>query len=320
MSKVMGFEKYGIKSLSPTMISTWDTAPATLILRRVFGVKFESNAKMWRGDAVEGGVRHLLSGSTLRVAQDFAQGVFMDRSQGETDEDIDAEKAKIEPMLEQADELIRVSKPGPVLASQLSVEGWFDDLSAPFWGKMDFVFENGRIWELKTTDRIPSKIESASLSHRWQAAVYAELRKAPVILTYISAKKYNTFEVLPGDPSLKSLLHTARAMDRMLNSHDEGLDLLASLPLNADSFYWDDAMISAYEEAISGRLPALKGTGTEALNAKGVITFGKHAGRHISDVPQEYLNWLLNPQLSDGSTFEVPEALQDAIRKFNEAA
>ncbi len=318
MNKVMGFEKYGIKSLSPTMISTWDTAPATLILRRVFGVKFESNAKMWRGDAVEAGVDRLLGGVDMDLAKSFAEGVFLDRSQGEVSDEIDAEFSKIGPTLEQGLAVIDDLSPGQVLASQLAVDGWFDGISAPFWGKMDFVFEDGPIWELKTTDRIPSKIESVSLSHRWQAAVYATFRKTPVTLIYISAKKYNTFTVEPDDPCLKSLQHTARAMDRMLDSHDEGLDLLASLPLNADSFYWDEGMLEAYEGAICGELPPLKGTGTEALHEKGVITFGKHAGMHITDVPDSYLDWLLDPKLSNGDVFEVPEALQNAIRHMRE--
>lgn len=317
---VIGFEKYGIKSVSPTMIANWDAAPATLILKRVFGVKFQPNAKMWRGDAVEAGLAVLLRTGDLANAVALAQETFLDRSMGEVSEETEKEAALIEPMLERLSEYVSEVSPPQVMASQLAVEGWFDGISAPFYGKMDFVFLDKTIWELKTTERAPSKLETATLSHRWQAAVYAEFRQAPVTLLYVTAKKVVPLTVLPGDESLKSLKQSAKAMDRMLNAHDEGLDLLASLPLAAGSFYWDDEMISAYEQAIEGTLPPLKGTGTEALLARGVITFGKHAGKHISDVPDTYLNWLLNPKLSDGGTYDVPEALQEAIKAYREAA
>ncbi len=316
---IIGFQKYGIKSLSPTMVAAWDNAPATLILRRVFGVKMESNAKMWRGDGVEAGMQSLLYGSEIDAAISKAIDIFDERSMGEIDEDIQAERDKIDPMVRQAKIVVDEVSPGNITASQLAVEGWFDGISAPFWGKMDFTFEDGAIWELKTTDRAPSKIENATLSHRWQAAVYAEFRKAPVRLIYITAKKYTSFVVDPEDESLKSLKQTARAMDRMLNFHDEGQDLLASLPLNAGSFYWDEAMTEAYDQAIAGEIPPLKGTGTEALAASGVVTFGKHAGKHIRDLPPGYLKWLLDPRLSSGDVFEVPEALQEAIRKMEGA-
>lgn len=317
---VIGFEKYGIKSISPTMIANWDAAPATLILKRVFGVTFQPNAKMWRGDAVEAGLASLLRDGNLQGAINLAQETFLDRSMGEISEETEKESALIAPMLERLAEYIGEVSPSEVMASQLAVEGWFDGISAPFYGKMDFVFSDKCIWELKTTERAPSRLETATLSHRWQAAVYAELRQAPVTLIYVTAKKVVPLEVQPGDESLKTLLQTAKAMDRMLDAHGEGLDLLSSLPLSAGSLYWDEETIQAYDQAIEGLLPPLKGTGTEALLARGVITFGKHAGKHISDVPDTYLNWLLNPKLSDGSTYDVPEALQKAIKTHREVA
>lgn len=315
-----GFQKYGIERLTPTMISNWDNAPATLILRRVFGIKGKANAKMWRGDGVEAGAAHFMRFGDLEEATNVALSTFWDRAAGEVDEETEKEAAIIPGMVEQfADHTGNASYP-PHPTSQLSIEHWFDGIPAPFFGKMDFVFDDGRSIELKTTERCPSKIESASLSHRWQAALYATARNAPVILLYVTPKKWAAFDVQPGDDCLKTLVQTTKAMNRLLASHDDGRDLLESLPLTADSFYWDDDLIAAYERAVEGEIPPLKGTGTDGLAAQGVVTFGKHAGKHISELPATYLNWLLNPTLSSGDVFDVPEPLQDAIRAMREDA
>lgn len=315
-----GFQTYGIERVSPTMISNWDAAPATLVLRRVFGVKGQANANMWRGDAVEAGLEALARGRDLSLAQSIADEAFLVRAEGVLDEEADAARLLIPGMVEQCAEFLKEQQYGEILGSQISVEKSFQAIGVPIFGKMDFAFLNGRNIELKTTTRIPAKIENASTSHKWQAAFYADARQQPVDLLYVSAKKFAVFTVEPDSQFLTGLFNTARAMERMLGSHDEGLDLLKSLPTTVDSFYWDDDLVTAYQSALDEKLPPLKGTGTEALLEKGIITFGKHAGRHISDVPDKYLDWLLNPTLSSGETFDVPEQLQNAIRQHREAA
>lgn len=320
MSKISGFDVYGIERLAPTMIANWDSAPATLILRRVFGVKGESNANMWRGDAVEAAMAEYLRYHDIEAAKTIADDAFLNRCDGVLDEAAERVREQIPGMVDQAKALCDSNAYGELMASQLGVEGRYEGITVPIYGKMDFAFMSGRNIELKTTTRCPSSIESASTSHRWQAAFYADARQQPVDLCYITPKKFAVFTVEPGDPILRGMLATAKALERMLGAHDEGLDLLASLPTNVDSFYWDDPLIEAYQRAIDGDLPPLKGTGTEALLRSGVITFGKHAGKHISDVPDTYLNWLLNPQLSDGGTYDVPEPLVEAIKEYKEVA
>jgi len=322
--KRVAFESYGVKSIAPTMLANWDAAPATLILKRVFGVPFRPNAKMWRGDAVEVAMAALIRNPNeidevaIAAAVSLALETFEHRSMGEINEETEKEAALISPMIEQIAEYISDNVSEAPAATQLKVEGWLSDISIPFMGKVDFSFFDKSLIELKTTVRAPSRLETASLSHRWQAAIYAEIRQAPVTLLYITPKKHAAFEVSPGDESLKTALQTARAMERMFLAHDEGLDLLSSLPVVAGSFYWDEEMTEAYERALSGELPPLKGTGTEALLEQGILTFGKHAGKHISELPDKYLDWLLNPKLSDGGTYEVPEAIQEAIRSSRE--
>lgn len=315
-----GFARYGIKSISPSLLSQWDNAPATLILKRVFGIKGKSNARMWRGDAVEAGMQVLIQGGTQDEALTKAKDTFWLRAEGVVDDETEREDGLIPLMLDVARAWLDEAGLPELLGSQIVVEGFLADVSAPVWGKLDFVFFDGPIIEVKTTERAPSRIETASLSHRWQAAMYAELRGQPVTLLYITPKKSVSFTVEPGDPVLVSAIQTANAMDRLLMAHDEGQDLISSLPLVAGSFYWDDDLIEAYQKAIDGDLLPLAGTGTDALHEKGIITFGKHAGKHISDVPASYCDWLLDPRLSSGDTFDVPPALQGAIRSMREVA
>lgn len=317
------FERFNIRSISPTMISQWDSAPATLILRRVFGVKGKATPNMWRGDAVEAGLQFWLYNKTredaLANAKALAVDTFWQRAAGEVSEEAEKAVEDVPAMVEQA-VLACSDRASNVMASQFGVEHFIDDVSVPIFGKIDFIFEDKSIIELKTTTRCPSSIENTSLSHRWQAALYATARNEPVMLVYVTAKKFAAYTVEPNDPVLNLMRRSAMALQTALAKCEDGTTLLRSLPLNVESFYWDDEMRDAYEDASEGRLKALIGPGTESLAAQGYVTFGKHAGKHISELPVTYLDWLLNPRLSDGGTFDVPEELQDAISNLREAA
>lgn len=318
-----GFERFNIKYLSPTMVSQWDSAPATLILRRVFGVKAKANPNMWRGDAVEAGLQFWLHNKhrqdSLANAKSLATETFWQRAAGEITDEAEEAAALVEPMVEQA--VIACSdRSARVMGTQFAVEHFLDGVSAPFTGRMDFLFEDKSIIELKTTTRCPSSIDGISISHRWQAGLYAAARQQTVSLCYVTAKKFAMFEIAPDDPHLLSLRQSARSMQRALERCEDGAGLLRSLPLNVESFYWDDEMREAYAGAIDGHLKAIVGPGTESLASQGYVTFGKHAGKHISELPRSYLDWLMNPKLSDGGTFDVPPELQAAIEEMREAA
>lgn len=316
-----GFDRFGIEQLAPTVLAQWDAAPATLILKRVFGVKTEANANMWRGDAVEAGGLFFLHNRAKQdvKANAIKHGVdtFWQRAGGEIADETEAAAELVPGMIEQVMEALADAP--PMMANQLRVDMHLGDLATPVVGKMDYVFEDGSIVELKTTTRCPSKLENVTISHRWQAACYAQARQKPVKLLYATAKKHDSFLVEPGDASLVSLQQTAEAMNTALLAVDDGAHLLRSLPLNVSSFYWDEPVVEAYTKALKGELKPLKGPGTKDLAAQGYITFGKHMGKHISEVPDKYRNWLMDPQLSDGGTYDVPEALQTAIRELEAA-
>lgn len=317
------FERFNIRSISPTMIAQWDAAPATLILRRLYGVKGKANAKMWRGDAVEAGLNFWLHNrareDAMANAKALAVETFWQRAEGETSDEIEDVIKGVPGMVEQA--VIAISTlPSNVMGTQFGVEAFLDDVDVPVFGKIDFLFEDKSIVELKTTTRVPSKIESVSISHRWQAALYAKARGVTVKLVYVSDKKSVGFDIEPDDVSLITMRRAALSLQKALAKADDGEALLRSLSLNVESFYWDDEVMQAYEDALEGKLKLLVGPGTENLPAQGYVTFGKHSGKHISELPKGYLDWLLNPKLGDGGMFDVPKELQTAIAEMREAA
>ena len=323
MQRKDGFERFNIRNLSPTMVAQWDQAPATLILKRVFGLRTKPNANMWRGDAVESGLQFFLYNrdkqDNVLNAKQHALDTFWHRADGVVDEETEAAAELVPDMVEQA--VLAVSDfPSPIMATQLRVDQYFDGLPVPFIGNMDFVFEDGSIIELKTTTRCPSSVENVSLVHKWQAGTYAKAREKTVNLLYVTAKKFATYPIEPEEPTLALMQRSAAAMNNALYAAEDGSALLNALPLNADSFYWDDDAFEAYERAMNGDLRPLVGPGTENLAAQGYVTFGKYSGKHISDLPTGYLDWLLEPKLSNGETFDVPIELQDAIREMREAA
>ena len=318
------FERFNIKSLSPTMIAQWDAAPATLILRRLYGIKGKANAKMWRGDAVEAGLQFWLHNRTrddaMANAKAMAIDTFWQRAAGETSDEIEDVVKGIPGMVEQAIIAVSTANASIVMGTQFGVETFLDDVDVPIYGKIDFLFEDKSIVELKTTTRCPSKIESVSVSHRWQAALYAKARGVPVSLTYVTDKKFISFEIQPDDISLNTMRRAALSLQKALSKAEDGETLLRSVSLNVESFYWDDDVMQAYEDALEGKLKLLVGPGTENLAAQGYVTFGKHSGKHISELPDSYLNWLMNPKLYDGGMFDVPKELQIAISDLREAA
>lgn len=317
------FERFNIRSLSPTMIAQWDAAPATLILRRVYGVKGKANANMWRGEAVEAGLQFWLhnrdKADSMANAKALAVDTFWQRAAGEVSEETEKAAEDVPAMVEQS--VIAASdRSSRVMGTQFGVEAFLDDVEVPVAGKIDFIFEDKSIIELKTTTRCPSQLDNVSISHRWQAAFYAKARNQPVSLLYVTPKKSAMFEVLPDDTSLLLMRRAALSLQKALAKCDDGDGLLRSLPLNVESFYWDDENRQAYEDALEGRLKASVGPGTESLAAQGYVTFGKHQGKHISELPKSYLDWLMDPRLSDGGTYDVPKELQDAISEMREAA
>ena len=162
---------------------------------------------------------------------------------GEISDEIDAEKELIKGMVGQC-ELWK--PPSPIIASQLRVEHWFDGVSIPVIGFIDFLFEDGLI-DLKTTKAIPS---APKADHCRQVALYSTVKERPASLLYVSAKKHAcyTLGAEQTERSLFELQSAAVSLERFLSRFIDAEDCVRCLPINRDSFRFSKAFESKLEE------------------------------------------------------------------------
>ena len=106
---------------------------------------------------------HALHGRDNALA--VALKKFEEITGGEISETIDAERARIHPMLKQ---LSGWKRPGELLASQIKIECWLDGLSVPLIGYVDFSFDAKDV-DLKTAKAMPSKPKP---DHVRQVSIY----------------------------------------------------------------------------------------------------------------------------------------------------
>ena len=58
-------ERHGIDHLSASSLNLWRASPGLWSARYLAGLKDDANAAMWRGTAVEAGLRHVLYGAPI---------------------------------------------------------------------------------------------------------------------------------------------------------------------------------------------------------------------------------------------------------------
>ncbi|MFG1302131.1 PD-(D/E)XK nuclease family protein [Xanthobacter sp. V3C-3] len=233
------FEKHGIRHLSASSLGLWRENPGLWSLKYLGGMKDDAGPAAWRGSAVEGGMLALLHGRELAEAKEKALSAFDATCQGELSDEIAAERALISPML---DVIATMPKqPSPLVASQIKVECWLDEVDAPLIGYIDFVFEDGTVLDLKTTKACPS---SAKAPHVRQVSAYMLARRTDLGgLVYVTGKKFANYGITPEerDFAIKDLTRDALSLQRFLERFDTPMQAMDVLPMNTDDFRWSDA-------------------------------------------------------------------------------
>lgn len=228
------FNRHGIERLSPSSLNLWLDSPGLWSLRYLCNMRDETGASMARGKAVEDGMLRVLYGKTGAV--EAAQATFDNNMQGELSEEIDAERALIPGMIEQCQ---RWKPPGQILGSQLKVEYWFEGVSIPVIGYLDFAFEPIDV-DLKTTKACPSKPKA---DHVRQVALYCAARGRKGALLYVTEKRHAFYELddLAIGAALQELQAAAQSLERFLSRCTGAEDAIRCLPMNRDSFRWSNA-------------------------------------------------------------------------------
>lgn len=233
------FTRHGVKHLSASSLNCFRTEPAAWVMRYLWGVKDAGNAAMWRGRAVEAGLDSWLYKRDLDEAKSAALAAFELDAQGETSDEIDAERDMVIPMLEQG---IAVAPDDIPIARQVKVETWLDGVEVPLIGYADYVFASGPV-DLKSTKRCPSSLETLSQEHVRQVSIYSKARGEPSSLWYVTPKKAARYDI-PAEmveASITDVTRIARSLRMVLarsRSRDEVAELFAP---DYDNFYWSDA-------------------------------------------------------------------------------
>jgi hypothetical protein len=227
------FEKHSIKHLSPSSLNLFRAAPARWVMSYLFKVRDSAGPAAWRGIAVEAGAQHLLYGSNMNAATAAMMENFEANAQGEVSDEIDKERAVLPGMLEQAGKAF-LDWPRPV-AKQMKIEHWFDGVSVPLIGYIDFIFDDCLV-DLKTTKALPSAPKAA---HCRQVALYEAAKGKPAKLAYVTAKKHAVYDVDTA-AYLTELRRDALTLQALLDKCDTPNEVAQITPLDLDSFYWSD--------------------------------------------------------------------------------
>lgn len=221
------YKRLGIEHLSPSSLNLWHSAPGLWGLRYLAKVKSDGNAAMWRGSAVENGLAAFLRGANEHDAQCIALNGFELNCQGEITDAIEEELALIAPMMQQC---FLWEPPSTLNAAQLRVEHWFDGISIPVIGYLDFAFEGIDV-DLKTTKACPSKPRA---DHTRQVALYRAARGRRGALLYVTDKRKAYFEIEDdvAANALSDLEADARSLQQFLARMDGIEDALRCLPID----------------------------------------------------------------------------------------
>jgi hypothetical protein len=240
-----GFEKHGIKHLSNSSISLWESNPAQWVMAYLLKEKRPSSAAMWRGIAVEDGVVAFLGGSSLGASVAGALARF-DAEITLADEKSEKERAAIAPMLELAvAELEQYGKPQfSIDGSQQKVsitcngDGW----KIPIIGFLDLVYpDHGLVVDLKTTMRLPSTMMQ---SHKRQRCIYQRCLggNQQVKFLYVTPKKSGWLEDGDVDAELATVKAHCNRLERFLRVSDDPQYLASIIPVDPTHFYWADCI------------------------------------------------------------------------------
>lgn len=241
------FQLHGIDHLSPSSLNLWRDSPGIWALRYLARVKDDGNAAMWRGTAVENGMAALLRGLNLTEAVALSEMGFNLNAQGELSDEIAAEYVLIRPMLACLQNWVA---PSELIATQLKVEYWIDDIPIPVIGYLDFAFE-GLDVDLKTTKAIPSKPRP---DHVRQVALYRAARGRNGGVLYVSAKRkeYYTVDDTMAEAALSDLQSDALSLYQFLARVNSTKDALACLPIDKDHFRYPKTKVPLDQILLAG--------------------------------------------------------------------
>jgi hypothetical protein len=240
------FQKFGIERLSPSSLNLWNAAPGLWSLRYLGKFFDEAGPAAWRGRAVEIGLQSWFIRKDGDEAYAQALQAFEKDAQGLADDETEEELALVAPMLDIAIQSA-ASLPSPYFGAQTKVEYSFDGVDVPVIGYIDFVLEDGSIFDLKTTKRCPSEPKA---DHTRQVALYMAAKNCAGSLLYVTDKRSAHYPIEPeaAKAAMESMRRDALALQAFLASQSDARSAIRCLPMNEDDFRWSIAASEKLKE------------------------------------------------------------------------
>ena len=228
----------GYEHHSPSSLNLFAAAPAMWVLEKVLGHRRPASATMHRGVAIEDGVAHGLKNlkapleDCVKVAHhkyDTLMALSADKRKAEY-------RGDIRIMVDRA--LTELRPYGEPSDAQGLIEWKPKELKLPVIGYFDFKWSHkGVLTDLKTTDKMPSKIK---VPHARQVALYAGSDNLDARLTYVTPKKCETYQLENLREHRQALLNIAMTVERVLAMSDDPQFFINMTVPDLDSFYWTD--------------------------------------------------------------------------------
>lgn len=238
-----GFEKHGIKYLSPSQINTWIAQPAFWVATKLLGHRSVVGAAAHCGTAVEAGVSIGLfdPSASLEACVSEAQATYDKLMVFKPDPDKQKRRDMIEPMVGNALKGLRsLGRPQEPAEGkhQHKIEIEIEGVGVPFLGYLDFLYpDDGIIVDLKTTTRMPSTL---SEPHARQGAVYNEAHgNYAMKFAYATPSKFSIIPLEDGRTYINQVRDAAQRLERFLSLRDDAQSLADLVsPPDTQSFYW----------------------------------------------------------------------------------
>lgn len=234
------FERHGINHLSPSSLNMYAANPSLWVGRYLMGWKDDMGAAAFRGTAVEAGLDSWLYERDVDKAVEAALRNFALNTEGQADEEHEAERSNIVPMLQQACLALK-DCPTPN-ARQLKIEYWANGIEVPIIGYIDYIFDDFGL-DLKTTKACPS---TPKADHGRQVAVYSKAKEKPFRLLYVTAKKFALYPITDNEAAvhLRDAERQARAIRHLLNKSQDASDAARFFAPEFSDFRWSEKTIS----------------------------------------------------------------------------
>lgn len=230
------FARFGIDHLSPSSLNCYAANPSFWVCKYLAGMKDEPGPAASRGTAVEAGLDVWLFERNREKSIKAAYQNFHLNTNGLADDEHEAERKHLEPMVLRAIEAMKDVPPPN--ARQLRIEYWIDGVEVPVIGYVDYLFDEFGL-DLKTTLRCPSSVKP---DHGRQVAVYSKAKEKLFRLLYVTPSKSALYPLTKeeADMRLRDVQRQARAIRHLLSKSETAHEAARFFAPDPSDFRWNE--------------------------------------------------------------------------------